>query len=249
MYSTQEQEENLKFITHSDLLSEDNLQPFDEVSSVVFFICDLSTSQILFISNSSKDILGHNPQKLMRGGVGAFVSLIHPADYPVLLSQYAAGLSDIQNALSSCDKTLCLTSHLRLSHGKGHWVKLQADLILLNFDEDKRPGKVFGNLKIQSEKRHFTRIYSGSNYGTSIPGKEPVPGIQLNLAKPPCEKVSCREMEVLRLIANGYSAKQIADKLYISEHTAINHRKNLIEKFHVKNTAELIKDASKVYWL
>lgn len=56
--------------------------------------------------------------------------------------------------------------------------------------------------------------------------------------------VSRREEEVLRLIANGFSSKQIADMLFISNHTAISHRKNLIEKFGVKNTAQLIKTAS-----
>ena len=56
--------------------------------------------------------------------------------------------------------------------------------------------------------------------------------------------ISAREREVLQLIANGFSSKQIADMLFISNHTAISHRKNLIEKFQVKNTAHLIKKAS-----
>ena len=55
--------------------------------------------------------------------------------------------------------------------------------------------------------------------------------------------ISKREEEVLHLIANGYSSKEIAEKLYISNHTVISHRKNLMEKFKVKNTAHLIKMA------
>ncbi|WP_273566077.1 response regulator transcription factor [Maribacter halichondriae] len=58
--------------------------------------------------------------------------------------------------------------------------------------------------------------------------------------------ISVREKEVLQLIANGFSSKEIADMLFISNHTAISHRKNLIEKFNVRNTAQLIKRASKV---
>jgi len=57
-------------------------------------------------------------------------------------------------------------------------------------------------------------------------------------------RVSAREKQVLQLIANGFSSKEIADMLFISNHTAISHRKNLIEKFDVKNTAHLIKKAS-----
>ncbi|MDO7174052.1 response regulator transcription factor [Mariniflexile sp. AS56] len=59
------------------------------------------------------------------------------------------------------------------------------------------------------------------------------------------ELISPREKEVLNLVADGYSSKQIADRLFISNHTAISHRKNLIEKFKVKNTAQLIKRASR----
>ncbi|KZS38247.1 hypothetical protein AWE51_19040 [Aquimarina aggregata] len=58
--------------------------------------------------------------------------------------------------------------------------------------------------------------------------------------------ISSREEQVLKLIADGFSSKQIADKLFISNHTAVSHRKHLIEKFEVKNTAHLIKKASKI---
>lgn len=57
-------------------------------------------------------------------------------------------------------------------------------------------------------------------------------------------RISAREKQVLQLIADGFSSKEIADKLFISNHTAISHRKNLIEKFRVKNTAHLIKKAA-----
>lgn len=57
--------------------------------------------------------------------------------------------------------------------------------------------------------------------------------------------ISPREKEVLKLVGDGFSSKQIADRLSISSHTAISHRKNLIEKFNVKNTAQLIKRTSR----
>lgn len=61
--------------------------------------------------------------------------------------------------------------------------------------------------------------------------------------------ISAREKEVLKLIADGFSSKEIADMLFISNHTAISHRKNLIEKFQVKNTAHLVKKASEHSYL
>lgn len=52
-----------------------------------------------------------------------------------------------------------------------------------------------------------------------------------------------REIEVLRLIADEYSNSEIANKLFISIRTVDTHRRNLLEKLQVKNTAGLVKYA------
>ena len=57
--------------------------------------------------------------------------------------------------------------------------------------------------------------------------------------------LSSRETEVLQLIADGLTNPQIASKLFISLHTVDSHRKNLLTKFQVNNTAGLIKLAAK----
>ena len=55
-----------------------------------------------------------------------------------------------------------------------------------------------------------------------------------------------REKEVLELISEGYTNLQIGDKLFISVLTVDSHRKNLLTKFEVNNTAALIKLASRL---
>ena len=57
--------------------------------------------------------------------------------------------------------------------------------------------------------------------------------------------VSRREKEVLQLIVDGLTNPQIAEKLFISLHTVDSHRKNLLTKFNVNNTASLIRIAVK----
>ena len=53
-----------------------------------------------------------------------------------------------------------------------------------------------------------------------------------------------REKEVLELIAEGLTNNEIAQKLFISTTTVDTHRKNLLAKFEVKNTAMLIRSAA-----
>jgi DNA-binding NarL/FixJ family response regulator len=52
-----------------------------------------------------------------------------------------------------------------------------------------------------------------------------------------------REVEVLKLIADGHTNQEIAEKLFISTWTVDSHRKNLLLKFNAKNTAILVKTA------
>ena len=54
-------------------------------------------------------------------------------------------------------------------------------------------------------------------------------------------KISDREREILLLIAYEHTTTEIAHKLYLSTHTVITHRKNLLWKMDVKNTAGLVR--------
>ncbi|SIT83416.1 response regulator transcription factor [Pontibacter indicus] len=55
--------------------------------------------------------------------------------------------------------------------------------------------------------------------------------------------LSKRELEVLALVAEGYTNVEIADKLFTSKRTVETHRQNILEKTQAKNTASLIKYA------
>ena len=65
-------------------------------------------------------------------------------------------------------------------------------------------------------------------------------------ALPPSEyvcdgiKISPRESEIIRLVAEGLTNKEIADKLFLSTHTVTTHRKNIMAKLGVNNTAGLV---------
>jgi DNA-binding NarL/FixJ family response regulator len=59
------------------------------------------------------------------------------------------------------------------------------------------------------------------------------------------EALSGRELEVLQLIVSGKNNKQVANKLFISPNTVLTHRRNLMKKLNVNNTAQLITKSLK----
>ncbi|CAL2104078.1 response regulator transcription factor [Tenacibaculum sp. 190130A14a] len=69
--------------------------------------------------------------------------------------------------------------------------------------------------------------------------------IQENVTIGKSEKVtlSNREKEILQLIANGKTSKEIADELFIAKTTVDTHRKNMIRKLNLSGGNELIKYA------
>jgi two-component system response regulator NreC len=55
--------------------------------------------------------------------------------------------------------------------------------------------------------------------------------------------LSCREREVLQLVADGKTSNEIAENLHISTKTVESHRQNVTIKLNIKNIAELTKYA------
>ena len=61
--------------------------------------------------------------------------------------------------------------------------------------------------------------------------------------------LTASEIEIVKLIANGMTTKEIASKRNISYHTVNTHRKNIFKKVEVSNASELIILAIKAGWI
>jgi len=65
----------------------------------------------------------------------------------------------------------------------------------------------------------------------------------------PSPSLTRREKEILQLIAEGMTTKEIADNLHISERTVVGHKTNLMTKTGCKNTTSLLAMAIKNKWV
>ena len=57
------------------------------------------------------------------------------------------------------------------------------------------------------------------------------------------QELTEREKEILKLIVEGLSNKEIGDQLFISVRTVDTHRRNIMEKIEARNTADLVRKA------
>jgi two-component system response regulator NreC len=61
--------------------------------------------------------------------------------------------------------------------------------------------------------------------------------------QPASQKLTSREREVLQLIAEGHSAREIAERLHLSVKTIETHRRQMMEKLEIRSVADLTKFA------
>lgn len=89
--------------------------------------------------------------------------------------------------------------------------------------------------KVMSGEQAFSEEVSMSLAGKAV--EKNAQGVEVELTE--------REIEILTLIAEGFSSKQIGEKLFISPRTVDTHRTNLMNKLDIHNIAGLIRFALK----
>ncbi len=101
-------------------------------------------------------------------------------------------------------------------------------------------GYILKNVERFDLEKAIIAVYEGGKYFSPI-----VTNILAeSVVRPehaPVGELTPREKEVLELVAQGLSTKQVADKLGIGTRTVESHRVNMLKKMKVNNTAELIR--------
>ena len=73
-----------------------------------------------------------------------------------------------------------------------------------------------------------------------------LPGKETKITDAHYATLTAREQEILRLLAEGMSTREIAEKLYISPKTVENHRANIMNKLDLHSTLDLVRYAAKL---
>jgi two-component system, NarL family, response regulator NreC len=113
------------------------------------------------------------------------------------------------------------------SGADGYLLKDDADTELFSAIRNIRQGEFYVSPALSNELAECRLQAAGGEAGSSVPQ----------------ECLTIREREVLKLIAEGKSSREIADLLFISARTVDHHRANIMLKLNVRKAADLIKYA------
>jgi DNA-binding NarL/FixJ family response regulator len=94
-----------------------------------------------------------------------------------------------------------------------------------------------------ADKKELLEAIHEVNKGKTYLSFEAGLALRKKTLSPQVPVITRREKEILTLIAEGLTNPEIAEKLFVSSSTVDSHRKNLLAKLDVKNTAALVKFA------
>ncbi len=169
---------------------------------------------------------------------------MHPDDATKIKIKESAANEFYYNRIPSEKIQLYKSTYtFRLSDGKGGWKNILHQSIPLQITEF---GRIQYILSVHTDITFLNLLpedrisFVGINNEPSFYSLSTDPD---NILKPKANfEISRREKEIIQLLAEGLSSKQIATLLFISQHTVDTHRRHLIKKMGVKNTLELAVD-------
>ena len=200
-----------------------------------YYVIDFFNMELSNISPSISDLIGFDPDTVTFNDV---LGSIHPDDLDFVVKAEEF-LTRFFYETVGREKLLTykISYNFRARIKDGSYVMFNHQALMLSLDDAGGYGK---SLNINTRIDHLT---DQNTYKVSLIGLNGEPsfmGIGLEDSPQQAESYSKREMEVIKLLAEGLSSKQIGDRLYISEQTVKTHRKNILEKSAYENTTQLI---------
>lgn len=211
----------------------------------IVLICDLQLKKNVYCSQSVEKILGWTQKEFLDGGWPFVLALTHIEDAKNIGLNFNQEIGLRKREPFIHDHKPIIYNY-RKRHKNGEWIHFHAENILLERDENQEIKYMISFLRdVTQEKAHSN---TDGNSSDSKINKEIESLVTQGALKPKKNTVnlSKREKEILKLVRDGLSTKEIADILELKITSVNSYRKNLMVKMNAKNTAELVQKSNQI---
>jgi DNA-binding CsgD family transcriptional regulator len=189
-------------------------------------------------------ILNIPSKKLLDGGIDFVLERYHPADLRLFSEQIFPDRLKLLKEIPVDQHKDCIFSfNYRVKNDKGEYVNILQRNSFIQADENGNPLLSLGVITNVNHFKEENPVIQLVEKVDNITGDTEVILKNTYYLHEEDKIFSKREQEILKYLADGFTSKQIADKLFISEHTIINHKRNMHHKSNTQNTAALINFA------
>ena len=191
-----------------------------------------------FFSSNSTVFFGISNEELRRGTLSDFLARIHPDDqesYHRIHQKVEGFLKDTPSAEMEQYR---FGIRYRFQRGRGRYFSVQEEKLFYVAE--------MGKVESYSIFRDISGEHPATRVQLDIFRVHPLGHRKISSYVPTGsdQAFTSRETEVLQLIKDGLSSKEIADRLSISFNTVRNHRSNLFRKTQSRNMVELLNHSN-----
>ena len=209
-------------------------------SPCITWVLDISTQQFVFFSNNTEQLIGYPVSAFKKDGYRVLNRLMHPDDKKNISEMTYDFWKKMLLLPADKRQGYRFSRKYRLRKSDGNYICLLEQNTILQTDSHGNITHLLSACTDISEVININNVVATVQAAPGQPEPEVVSEPKRVQFK---SKLSKREKQIVRLVAEGYSSKVIADQLFISFHTVNTHRKNIICKTHSKNTSGLVQYA------
>lgn len=179
----------------------------------------------LWQNEKVKEFLEHSVDELNEIGLETYAKEFFHPDDQYIFEESLSHLFDINIGH--------FTAIYRQKDKHGDWIKILATSKVVKRDSKGFPLELLNcGIIVSDEMAPFSKIESLLKENLILKNK-----VKLSI-------LSKREIDILKCIAQGKQSKDIAEEKYISVHTVDTHRRNMLNKLELRNTADLVRLAT-----
>lgn len=214
------------------------------------YLLDYTSGKYLMVSKSVNRMLGYGANYFLDGGLDLTLANYHPEHLRIFNEEIFPDRLEILKNIPLNEQADCIFSYsLQFKTKDGEYINLLQRNSFVKSDENGNPLLSLGvviNVEHYKEENPIIHLVEKINPDSGNINAF----IKKSYFLHEEDKVfSRRELEVLNQIAEGLTSREIADKLFISEHTVINHKRSMHHKSNTQNSAALINFAFKQHLL
>lgn len=216
------------------------LDLFLKTGNHMIFAFSFTEKRYLFMTPNVAAVMGHPAEAFAEGGFAFTSHVFNQEDFRVYNEHIFRTNLQTLKAIPPAEHRNCqIMFTFRVKDQYGKWLYLQQQSAYIQSDSFGNPLVSFGIVTDISPYKTDNRIV----YQINQLGNSQVRNLttQHYFPNPEEGRLSRREREVLKWMVEGYSSKQIAAKMNLSEHTINTHRCNMLQKTNARNTADLIR--------
>ncbi|GGI24569.1 LuxR C-terminal-related transcriptional regulator [Pedobacter mendelii] len=230
---------NSSFRTESSVFDSNNqdMQTYAGYQGIFNWAC----MEYISISSSIKTILGYDKEIFLNRGFTFSLSIIHVADLERLRDLHLAIFNYYYNTPKEQRAKLRFSYNIRLRKADNSYVTILRQSTFASFTDDGKPTLEYINC-IDITGFRFINSINFTVHVLSTSGTYTL--CHENEFPEACNQLSKREKEVLDLARQGYTSKEIAEKLYLCIETVKSHRKHIMAKTGAGNMFAAINKIS-----